>query len=388
MRKSPIAVADTVFSVKVIFAILMLAEILAATYIYSGKPVLGDYYEPSNIIGLLVPFVISLVSLIFWLKLCIFSANDNERVRITSGFIVAKSVVWLVLAFNIIATLSFGYASVHYDNPPTFAFALTLLPLEPLIAAYTAKYGRTDYRILGVYSILGLLRGITGHLIFVSFLILLTSKRRQSIIYVLALLFLAPLSFEIIDNIRAFVRGDQVLTGDFFSRIVSRLAMTPIADYSITNAVSFFVCPGLEATGWIKELLFSIVPRSLFGISDLQTIHQCIAITASGSTETDMTFSTTLAVKLIVYYINDVAQGLLMTLIVLAIIFYMLKLAKLLFRSRAVIFVAPVLYQFLLSGVFRDILLPVYFLMLVSFLEKYLKLALIDSNGSTGSLRS
>ena len=355
-------------NVDVLFAVLLLSELLAYVFISWDLPVLGEYYSATSRDLTLVSLGIAILTLYVWRSIALSTVGTHGR-RLSGGdyvgIVLSQPFVWVVVVVNYLATLTFGYASVSYEAPPRFAFLISVIPLEPLLLARIAYRRRAEYGLLAAYAMLGLMRGLTGHLLVMFLALVLLARRRQAFLLVGVVLLVAPLGFEVLDALRAYFRGVDELTGSLGARIASRLAMTPIIDYVINNVESVVLCNGGSMVAWYQEIILSVVPKSLLGVVDTTTVHKCLAIVASGDPETEMTFSTTLPVKLLLVWAMGNAAGILYGISIVVFLIFTRRLSSRLLGPGAFLFFAPVTYAFFLSGVTRDIVTPFYFLALL-----------------------
>jgi hypothetical protein len=216
--------------------------------------------------------------------------------------------------------------------------------------------------LLAAYAVLGLMRGMTGHLLVIFFVLFLLARRRQAFLILGLLVLVAPVAFEVLDALRAYFRGTDELTGSLTARIASRLAMTPIIDYVVNNVEAVVLCNGGSVIAWYQDIIFSVMPRSLFGVGEVTTIHKCLAVVASGDPQTEMTFSTTLPVKILLVSAISNSAGILYAVSTLLFVVLTRWMSRQLLGPSAVLFFAPVAYAFFLSGVTRDIVMPFYML--------------------------
>ncbi len=352
-------------NVNLLFALLLLFELLAYVFISLDLPVLGEYYSATSRDLTLVSLSIAIFTLYVWKSIALNSANTRGGQLGGGGYVgivLSQPFVWFVLIANYLATLTFGYASVNYEAPPRFAFLISVVPLEPLLLARIAHRRRAEYGLLAAYALLGVIRGLTGHLLVMFLALFLLARRRQAFLLLGVILLVAPLAFEMLDALRAYFRGSDELTGSLGARITSRLAMTPIIDYVINNVESVVLCNGGSMLAWYQEIAFSVVPKSLFGVVDVTTVHKCLAVVASGDSETEMTFSTTLPVKLLLVWAMGNVAGIFYGISIALFLIFTRGLSARLLGPGAFLFFAPVTYAFFLSGVTKDIVTPFYFL--------------------------
>lgn len=357
--------ADAQGAVGTVALVLVFFEVLAFTGLQMGWPLLGDYYEGYGLLSLALSGLIACVSLGTWYWIVNRSIETGPPRLGHRVFAIPAGLLWFVLVANAAATLAFDYAAVGYAGGAPFAFLLTALPLEPLLVAYLCQRRKFVWPPVLFYAGLGLVRGWTGHLFILFILYLLLSDRRKRITALLAVSVALTFVFEPLMQLRALVRGFDDSTGLLLHRLASRISMTPISDFSLNMAPLILACDGQDYMDWTRELIYSVIPRSLFGIGTQTTVHGCLAILATGDPNTELTFSTTLAIKTALVSLRGIDDLTAFITVVALLIALQVWLAKRQLQRGAYVYTSIFLYQFFLSGVMRDLALPVYFMIVV-----------------------
>ena len=348
-----------------VLLLLLAVEGLTLFGVMTGWPVLGDYYDGYSGIVTQLAFFISCACLLLWYWINRAPPSDITRAWPTPRPLISTRLVWCVLIVNTIATLTFGYGSVGYTGTASGAFLLTAAPLEPLLFPHTAQQRRFDPALMFAYAFLGLVRGWTGHLFFIFLIYLLLSNKRQRRRALIGALACALLVFEPLMQLRALIRGFDDGTGLLAYRLASRLAFTPISDYVLNNISSVAFCNGAEYMPWYLELLFSVVPRALFGIQGGISIHTCLAVLASSDPATVLSFSTPLPIKAGLVLENGLQDFIAVVAVVSLGLYVQVRLAKRLLGSYWYVYTGIFQYQFFLSGVMRDLAIPTYLLVVM-----------------------
>lgn len=353
---------------RIMFGVLLGMEGVALAGLVLGWPLLGDYYTPSDTLQLAASLFIALLTLSVWYWIVKRAARPGraaESMSFRPPLRIRRDVVWFVVVVNVVATIGFGYGAVGYTGVP-FAFLITMVPLEPLLVAFFCQRRRLDPALLGMYAVLGLLRGWTGHLLLIFFLVIFLIDRRRRLTFVVLSLAIIVVVFEPLMAIRAMIRGFDDGTTSLVYRLASRLAITPMTDYIFQNVGALAVCNDQTIMPWWAELLGSIVPRAWLGMGVSTSINQCLAMYASGDPQTQLTFSTTLIPKLLFVFLNEgIVGGLSLLAAVVVLIAWQLRTARQYLGSAGYVYLAIFLYFFFVSGVLRDLMMPTYFLVLL-----------------------
>lgn len=352
-----------------VLILLLGVEGLALFGILTDWPVLGDYYAGYSGIVTQSAFLLSCSCLMFWYWINRVTAVDLAHPLKSSRPLISARLVWGVLIVNVIATLTFEYGSVGYTGAVPGAFLLTAVPLEPLLFAHAAQQRRIDPGLMFAYAVLGLARGWTGHLFFIFLIYLLLSDQRQRRVALLGTLACALLVFEPLMQLRALIRGFDDSTGLLAYRLASRIAFTPISDYVLNNIAPVAFCEGTDYMPWYLELVFSVVPRALFGIQGGTSVHTCLAVLASGNPDTALSFSTTLPIKAGLVLMNGLQDFVAFIVVVSLGLYVQVKLAKRLLGPCWYVYTGIFQYQFFLSGVLRDLAIPTYLLFVMLLIQ-------------------
>lgn len=285
---------------------------------------------------------------------------------------------WVILVFiaNLVITYATNIGSAITPSVSKLSILTTIIPLNYLILVIGRKGIKIRFLITSfMFIAIDLYRVLLGAIFEVFYIYCCLVTKKILILFVM----LMPLLFYMGNEIVIYkyeTRGMRIFDAEniLLKTTTARIASTLPLAYGLSNIEELAEqCHNEDYASQYEAALLAVIPKRIFGIEWVKTYNNCLIEQRLGRKVEESGVNSPLILNVIIAISNNFIKGVGYLLFILSLIILIIKISNYCFGNESDLYKYWVIFQYIWTGNILGLMIPLYFLLLISLTVIYNK---------------